>query len=141
MEHRKLREIAKVVRSKNAKPFRITLDVIFDRRDVFDYVKGTNELTVEAVSKAYGLPVESFTSSFVFDTGMAFKFTFRRPVVQGALGDSDIYGAQQHAPLLDLAIPWSEVAPAWVSPASSDEMPFAELDPIRKEGEPRRAKS
>jgi uncharacterized protein len=112
METRPLRDLAKVIRSKNAKPFRITLDVIFDRRDVFDYVKSTNALTIETVARLYGLPIESFTSSFVFDAGMAFKFTYRRPIVQGALGDSDIYGAQQHVPLLDLAIPWSDSAPA-----------------------------
>jgi Domain of unknown function (DUF4387) len=112
METRTLREIAKVVRSKNAKPFRITLDVIFERREVFEYVKSTNALTIETVARAYGLPTRSFTSSFVFEPGLAFKFTFERPVVQGALGDSDIYGAQQHAPLLDLRIPWSDAAPA-----------------------------
>jgi hypothetical protein len=111
MQSRKLRDIASVIRSKNAKPFRITLDVIFDRRDVFDYVKETNALTVETVARLYGMPVESFTSSFVFDAGLAFKFTYRRPIVQGALGDSDIYGAQQHVPLLDLAVPWTEAAP------------------------------
>jgi hypothetical protein len=26
----------------------------------------------------------------------------RRPVVSGSPGDSDVYGAQQHAPLLDI---------------------------------------
>ncbi|MDX6424290.1 MAG: hypothetical protein QOI67_1761 [Gaiellaceae bacterium] len=111
MESHTLREIAKVIRSKNAKPFRITLDVLFDRQDVFEYVKGTGALSVETVAKAYGLPVNAFTSSFVFDAGMAFKFTFRRPVVQGSVGDTDIYGAQQHAPLFDIRIPWSTDAP------------------------------
>ena len=31
---------------------------------------------------------------------------------QGAIGDSDVYGAQQHVPLLDIAIPWGADAPA-----------------------------
>jgi hypothetical protein len=112
MQTHRLRDVASVIRSKNAKPFRITLDVIFDRRDVFDYVKASGALSVERVARTYGVPVESFTSSFVFDAGMAFKFTYRRPVVQGALGDSDIYGAQQHVPLLDLTVPWAHDAPA-----------------------------
>ena len=36
-----LREIAKVVRSKNAGPFEITLDIIFKNRADFDAVKIT----------------------------------------------------------------------------------------------------
>ena len=34
-----LRDIAKVVRSKNAGPFEITLDIIFKNREDFDAVK------------------------------------------------------------------------------------------------------
>lgn len=108
---RRLSEIASVVRSKNAKPFRITLDVLFARRDIFDYVRRTGVLNVDTVAAAYGLPREAFTSSMIFDAGMAFKFTYKRPVVQGDVGDSDIYGAQQHVPLLDISIPWSPDAP------------------------------
>jgi hypothetical protein len=47
---------------------------------------------------------EEITSSFVFEPGMAFKFTLRRPAPQGSIGDSDVYGAQQHAPLLDIPV-------------------------------------
>jgi hypothetical protein len=107
----KVKDVAKVVRSKNAKPYRLTLDILFDRRDVFEYVRTTDALSVESVAAAYGLSSEAFTSSFVFEPGMAFKFTLQRPFVQGAIGDSDIYGAQQHAPLLEIDIPWVEEAP------------------------------
>ena len=106
-----LRELASVIRSKNAKPYRLTLDVLFERRDVFEHVRDTGGLTEQTVAAAYGVAAEQITSSFVFDAGMAFKFTLRRPRVQGSIGDSDIYGAQQHAPLLDIAIPWGDSAP------------------------------
>jgi hypothetical protein len=117
MSSRPLRELAQVIRSKNAKPYRLTLDVIFNRRDVFEFVKASGALTNEVVAAAYGLPPSAVVSSFVFDPGMAFKFTLRRSVVQGAIGDSDIYGAQQHAPLLDIPIPWSATAPVLDSDA------------------------
>jgi len=32
------------------------------------------------------------------------KFSIRREVASGGVGDSDVYGAQQHAPLLDIAL-------------------------------------
>jgi hypothetical protein len=108
---RTLAELACVIRSKNAKPYRITLDVFFDDRAVFEHVKGTGALSEAAVVDLYGLDADALRSSFVFDEAMAFKFTFRRPVTQGAVGDSDVYGAQQHVPLLDLPIPWGPDAP------------------------------
>jgi len=109
---RPLRELASVIRSKNAKPYRLTLDVLFERRDVFEHVRATGGLTDDAVASAYGIEREQITSSFVFEAGMGFKFTLRRPRVQGAIGDSDVYGAQQHAPLLDILIPWGADAPS-----------------------------
>ncbi len=106
-----LRELAKVIRSKNAKPYRLTLDILFERRDIFDYVKCSPALTPATVARAYGLSEEAITSAFVFEPGLALKFTFRRPWVQGSLGESDMYGAQQHAPLLDIRIPWGDGPP------------------------------
>jgi hypothetical protein len=35
-----------------------------------------------------------------------------RPVVSGAPGDTDVYGAHQHAPLLSLQIPLAEISSA-----------------------------
>ena len=103
-----LSELAKVIRSKNAKPYRLTLDILFERRDIFDYVKQSPALTSAAVARAYGLPEQAISSSFVFEAGLALKFTIRRPRVQGSLGESDMYGAQQHTPLLDIRIPWDD---------------------------------
>ena len=103
-----LYRLARVIRSKNAKPYLLTLDVIFNNEDLFEYVKQKNALTKEAVLQAYNLPEESFVSSFIFDEGLAFKFTIKRPIAQGSPGDSDIYGAQQHVPLMYIEIPWEE---------------------------------
>jgi hypothetical protein len=35
----------------------------------------------------------------------AIKITLRRPRTQGSFGESDIYGCQQHVPLLGIAVP------------------------------------
>jgi hypothetical protein len=102
-----LRELAKVIRSKNAKPYRLTLDILFERRDIFDFVTKSPALTSATVARAYGLPEGAITSTFVFEPGLAIKFTLRRPWVQGSFGETDMYGAQQHVPLLDILIPWS----------------------------------
>jgi hypothetical protein len=41
----------------------------------------------------------------VYDAAYAFKATLPRLVPAGDIGDTDVYGAQQHAPLLDIEIP------------------------------------
>ena len=50
------------------------------------------------------MPVESvlFTE---YPPAFAFKATIERRTPSGAVGDTDVYGAQQHAPLLDVEVP------------------------------------
>ena len=40
-----------------------------------------------------------------YDAAFAFKATFPRLVPAGDFGDTDVYGCQQHAPLLDVDLP------------------------------------
>jgi len=114
---RPLRELAAVIRSKNAKPYRLTLDIIFEDISVFRHVRDSGVLNAASVAELYGIPADSIVSSFIFEPGLAFKFTLKRPHVQGALGETDMYGAQQHVPLLDVEVPWSESAPTFVRKA------------------------
>ena len=95
MQSKQLRELANIVRSKNAGPHRLTLDVLFESHDVFCRVRDTGALSTAAVAAAYGVPVEMVTSNVIYEAGNAFKFTRRRPIVQGAIGDTDHYGARQ----------------------------------------------
>ena len=99
-----IREVAQVVRSKNAGPFRLTLDILFKDRAVYEQVKQGGSVTAETVASLYRLPVDRVTDFVWFDPGKALKATLKRPVSSGALRDTDIYGAQQHAPLLALTI-------------------------------------
>ena len=41
----------------------------------------------------------------IYDAVIAFKATLPRLVPAGDIGDTDVYGAQQHGPLLDVDIP------------------------------------
>ena len=43
-----------------------------------------------------------------FDPAYAVKITMRRPIGSGALGESDVYGAQQHVPLMEHAVAWED---------------------------------
>ena len=107
MKTRKLSELAKTVRSKNAGVDKITFDIIFRDRETYEAVRRSRVLTRESVARLYGIP-ETRISDFVeFDPACAIKFTFYRDRPSGSPGDADIFGAQQYAPLLDLVVPVS----------------------------------
>jgi hypothetical protein len=103
-----LSELADIVRSKNAGPFRITLDVLFSDPARYRLVRDSGAVTRETVAAAYSLKPSDITSIFNVDMANAIKITLRRPRTQGAFGESDMYGCQQHVPLLALAVPMSE---------------------------------
>ncbi len=99
-----LSEIADIIRSKNAGPYRITFDIMFKDPKRYAQVRDSGSITRESVAKAFGIPVEDVTSFFDVDMANAIKATLRRPLTQSAFGESDVYGCQQHAPLLDLTV-------------------------------------
>ncbi|KKC47070.1 MULTISPECIES: DUF4387 domain-containing protein [Paenibacillus] len=100
----KLGDMAKVLRSKNSGPFELTLDVLFDSREMYEHVKNSGSVTREAVSKAYGMTEERIHHFVFFDQALGFKVTMSRDISSGSAGDRDVYGAQQHAPLMQLEI-------------------------------------
>lgn len=100
-----LYELAKIVRSKNAGPFSITLDILFDDERLYRAIKASGIISKERIAQLYGIP-ESYITAFVYyDPALGIKITFDRTVSSGAVGDRDVYGAQQHAPLISLEIP------------------------------------
>jgi hypothetical protein len=99
-----VRDIAKACKSKNAGPFELTIDVVFDQRSMFDRVRATGVLSPDLFARLYNVKPGDvlFTE---YPAGNAFKATIPRLVPSGDVGDTDVYGAQQHAPLLDVDIP------------------------------------
>jgi hypothetical protein len=100
----KLEALADIVRSKNAGPYRITLDILFANPARYCLVRDSGAVTRESVASAYGIEPDEVTSIFTIDMANAIKITLRRPRTQGAFGESDIYGCQQHVPLLGLEV-------------------------------------
>lgn len=100
----RLGDIATGCRSKNAGPFDLTLDVIFDDPDLFARVCRTGVLTPALFARLYDVQAEEVLMT-VYEPGLAIKATLPRAVSAGDVADSDVYGSQQHAPLLDVEIP------------------------------------
>lgn len=100
----RLRDLAKFIRSKNAGPFRVTFDVVFESSQAFDHVRSSNAITHGSVATAFGIPESQISSLYEVPMALAYKITLFRPVVQGAMGETDVYGCQQHVPLMDLPV-------------------------------------
>ena len=98
----KLVEVSRVIRSKNAGPYMLTFDIFFHDREMFDKVEAAGCFTVESAAQAFNVPRQEILRFTYYRFANAVKFSIRRQVASGGIGDSDVYGAQQHAPLLDL---------------------------------------
>jgi nicotinamidase-related amidase len=116
---RRLSELARIIRSKNAGPFEVTLDVIFPDRPTYERVKHSGCFSRDRMAALYRVPPEAIFEVVCFDPALAIKVTMARQRAQGSIGESDTYGAQQHAPLLAVEVPWDVGGePVRAAPAS-----------------------
>lgn len=98
-----LKQVASVVRSKNAGPLCLTLDLFFRDRAGYDRAVASPGLSTAAVGMLYGLQSAQIRR-FDLPEILAIKLTMPRALCAGDPGDGDVYGAQQHAPLLEVLL-------------------------------------
>ena len=98
----RLVELATVVRSKNAGPYQLTLDVFFESKEAFCRARDSGRMDAQAVSTRYRAEV---VGVWFVEAALAWKATLVRPCPAGNPGDPDVFGAQQHLPLLEIEIP------------------------------------
>ncbi len=101
----RLYDLAKVIRSKNSGPFEITLDVLFDSREIYQKVKDSNVITKVLISHLYKVDEDKITVLVFYDQAYGIKVTFARSISSGSCLDRDVYGAQQHVLLSEVEIP------------------------------------
>ena len=96
-----LKDVANVIRSKNAGPYELTLDVLLRDDEVFERVRKADIINKNTIAELYHIPVEDVLSIVYFPNARAIKATIVRPCASGALQERDVYGAQQHGPLVN----------------------------------------
>lgn len=100
----KLYELSKVLRSKNSGPFEVTMDILFEDKETYEHVKKSGAITKESISKAYNIAIKDIHHLVFYDPALGIKITMARETSSGSAGDRDVYGAQQHAPLMNIEI-------------------------------------
>ena len=100
----KLWQVTKLIRSKNSGPFELTFDVIFKDRESYEKVRDAGVINTEWFARTYRLTPE-VVSIINYDAPNAIKITIPRPFISGDVDDTDVFGGQQHGPLVDIEVP------------------------------------
>jgi hypothetical protein len=96
-----LGSIVEKVRSKNAGPFWLTIDIFCGSRQVFDQVRLS--LSNARVAAAFQMD-PGLVKRFDIQSLNVVKFSFPRPVVQGTRQDRDMHGASWAVLLSEMQI-------------------------------------
>lgn len=97
-------DLAKVFRSKNAGPLFVTFDIIFADKHTFQRVLNSGAINAATIARLYQLTPEE-VRIIPYAPAHAIKITLpRQGPTSGSPGDRDVYGAQQHRPLLELTV-------------------------------------
>lgn len=98
-----LKDYAYMLRSKNAGPFFLTFDIIFHNQEGYHKVVQSNVISKEQIARLYKCEVDQ-VQIFQYEKVSSIKVSIPREYSSGAIHDTDVFGAQQHVPLMMLEV-------------------------------------
>jgi hypothetical protein len=99
----KLRDVCRHVRTKNAGPFWITLDMFFKDEVSFELYAGSAALSAASIASMLGIE-ERTVKSFLVPNLNVLKMSYPRSYPQGGVLERDMHGGQQYVGLLDVEL-------------------------------------
>ncbi|KAH7324205.1 hypothetical protein B0I35DRAFT_449254 [Stachybotrys elegans] len=105
-----LSDVASVLRSKNAGPYEITIDVIFKEATDYALIKDSDMLNAQKLADVLGIPEQEIVWMGFFEPALAFKITIPRyrngkKASSGSFMENDVHGSQQHTAVAAMEIP------------------------------------
>lgn len=97
-------QVARLIRSKNAGPFELTLDVVCDTEAAFDRIRGAGIMEASKLATLFGVDATA-VRTYEHPLAFALKATIIRPQPAGDLGDTDVFGGQFHSPIVCQPVP------------------------------------
>ncbi|KAA1422987.1 DUF4387 domain-containing protein [Mumia zhuanghuii] len=99
-----LGDLAQEVRSKNAGPFWVTMELFM--RDEASYALAADAAYVneDVVAELYGVAADQ-VQLFRIPSLNVVKISYPRPISQGSLRDRDMHAGQHHVPLALVRVP------------------------------------
>jgi hypothetical protein len=101
---RTVADLALEVRSKNAGPFWVTMEVFLRDAAGYAVVADPGFLDASVIAGLYGVAADTVQMFRIPELNVV-KVSFPRPVVQGSLHDRDMHAGQHHVPLALLPLP------------------------------------
>ena len=99
----KLEDVCHQIRSKNAGPFWISVDLFFRDRAEFDRYAGVKELQPENLGPLFGVRPDQVGCYPVPDLAVL-KISYPRRDPQGGMIERDLHGGQQYIRIVDLEL-------------------------------------
>ena len=105
-----LGDISRLLRSKNAGPYEITLDVMFDSEAEYQLVKKSNFLNSTSMAMLFEIDKNEIIWNGFFDQALAYKVTIPRlrngkPTASGGYMENDVHASQQYIEFMNLELP------------------------------------
>lgn len=98
-----LGDTAKYVRSKNAGPFTLTIDIFCEAAGAYEKVKNSKNLTPKLIATTYNVD-ESKVEFYYLPDLRVIKISLPRPYIQGHRHERDMHQGQQYVQLLDVEL-------------------------------------
>lgn len=95
-----IKDVARYVRSKNAGPFWVTIEIFCETQEAYDKIKGSPNITPRKVAELYSVD-ENLVKVFYVDSLNVIKFSYPRPKPEGHKYENDMHSGQQYIFLAD----------------------------------------
>ena len=99
----RLKDVCRYVRSKNAGPFWVTIDLFFDGPDSYRRFAEDPALSAEAMARLYDVAAKD-VRRYRIDSLNVVKISIPRAQPQGGVVERDMHSGQQFVPMLDLML-------------------------------------
>jgi hypothetical protein len=98
-----VKDLAKYVRSKNAGPFWVTVEIFCDDDESYNTIKDSPNITREKVASLYNADAAK-VKVFYVDNIRVIKFSFPRTMPSGHKYENDMHSGQQYIRLAETEI-------------------------------------
>ena len=99
----KVQDIAQYVRSKNAGPFWVTLEIFCDNDKSYQQIKASPNITKGKIAQLYNVDV-NMMKKFDIDSIRVIKFSYPRPNPSGHKDENDMHAGQQYIRLAEVEV-------------------------------------
>lgn len=91
------------VRSKNAGPFWVTVDIFCGEKDVFETISASKSVSREKVAEVYGVRSDEVKIFYIPNLNVI-KISYPRLVPQGEKYERDMHAGQQYVQISELEL-------------------------------------